>query len=193
MTKKIDLVENSFYWVKPFHADEFEPAKCRDRYRDGRLWFTFTNGSVMECKDAHEVVNLLPIGVTPESYLRNKMTPIKNLITMIENGLLKGEVEINELINSEIKEAKSSLEDILRCHSTKLSRESLKCLVFGSQPQMESFGSPLLKKAGHNYSDQYGRHSWESINSLSNEELWDLHLFCIDSWSRFKNKNNNEG
>lgn len=51
----IAVVSGSFYWVRPFHKDEFEPAKCKDRYGDGKLWFCFTNGSVMEVERAWEV------------------------------------------------------------------------------------------------------------------------------------------
>ena len=51
----IAVVSGSFYWVRPFHKDEFEPAKCRDRNGDGKLWFCFTNGSVMEVERAWEV------------------------------------------------------------------------------------------------------------------------------------------
>jgi hypothetical protein len=51
----IAVVSGSFYWVRPFHEDEFEPAKCRDRNGDGKLWFCFTNGSVMEVERAWEV------------------------------------------------------------------------------------------------------------------------------------------
>jgi hypothetical protein len=42
--------------------------------------------------------------------IRNKLSPFKNLITLIENGLLKGDVEIHILIQEEIKECKKSIE-----------------------------------------------------------------------------------
>jgi len=49
------IVNGSFYWVKPFYNDEFEPAKVKDRHQNGVLYFYFTNGSVMEIDRAWEV------------------------------------------------------------------------------------------------------------------------------------------
>ena len=49
------VINGEFYWVRPFSKDEFEPAKCKDRLGDGKLWFCFTNGSVMEVERAWEV------------------------------------------------------------------------------------------------------------------------------------------
>ena len=49
------VVGGSFYWVTPFQGDEFEPAKARDRYENGELYFCFTNGSVLEVERAWEV------------------------------------------------------------------------------------------------------------------------------------------
>ena len=54
----IAVVSGSFYWVRPFHKDEFEPAKCRDRYGKGNLYFCFTNGSIMEVERAYDYRDL---------------------------------------------------------------------------------------------------------------------------------------
>lgn len=54
----IAIVSGSFYWVRPFKGDDFEPAKCKDRYGNGNLYFCFTNGSVMEVERAWEVESL---------------------------------------------------------------------------------------------------------------------------------------
>lgn len=51
----VTITEGDYYWVKPFSKSEFEPAKCKDRYRNGLLWFCFTDGSVMEIKSAWAV------------------------------------------------------------------------------------------------------------------------------------------
>lgn len=51
----ISIMKDNFYWVRPFEKDEFEVARCKDRYRNGKLWFCFTNGSVMEVERAWEV------------------------------------------------------------------------------------------------------------------------------------------
>lgn len=51
----ITLVSGSFYWVRPYHRDDFEPAKCKERYGHKGLWFCFTDGSVMEVERAWEV------------------------------------------------------------------------------------------------------------------------------------------
>ncbi len=41
--------------------------------------------------------------------VRNKLSPIKNLIAMFENGLAKGNVEMHELVLKEIEECKKSI------------------------------------------------------------------------------------
>ncbi len=64
-----------------------------------------------------------------------------------------------------------------------LNRKSLEALVKGSEPYYSQFDNPLVKKAGHSYSDQYGRTSWDSLSKLTDEELYQLHLICRDSWS----------
>jgi hypothetical protein len=53
----IPIIENNFYWVKPFEKDYFEPAKCRNRSSikdQSKLFFCFTNGSVIEVERAWE-------------------------------------------------------------------------------------------------------------------------------------------
>ncbi len=42
--------------------------------------------------------------------IRNKLSPLKNLISMIENGLVKGNVEIYDLVLKEIEQCKKSIE-----------------------------------------------------------------------------------
>lgn len=59
-----------------------------------------------------------------------------------------------------------------------LDREGLKILVQGTQPDYRVFENSLLKKAGHSYSDQYGRNSWSSLDNLSDNELYQLYLIC---------------
>lgn len=50
-----DVVSGSFYWVRPFQKDEFEPAKCKELYGTDKLYFFFINGSRMEVERAWEV------------------------------------------------------------------------------------------------------------------------------------------
>jgi len=52
-----------------------------------------------------------------------------------------------------------------------LNRKGLETLVKGSSPYYSEFDNPLVKKAGHSYSDQYGRTSWDSLNKLTENEL----------------------
>jgi hypothetical protein len=42
--------------------------------------------------------------------IRNKLSPFKNLIRMIENGLVKGSVETHDLVLKEIEQCKESIE-----------------------------------------------------------------------------------
>ena len=41
--------------------------------------------------------------------IRNKLSPIKNLIAMLENGLVKGNVEMHDLVLKEIEACKESV------------------------------------------------------------------------------------
>ncbi len=65
----------------------------------------------------------------------------------------------------------------------KLDRKGLEILVNGSQPYYSEFDNPLVKKAGHDYSDQYGITSWKSLQNLTDDELYQLYLICRNSWS----------
>lgn len=64
-----------------------------------------------------------------------------------------------------------------------LDRKGLEILVLGSQPYYSVFDNPLVKKAGHDYSDQYGKTYWRSLNNLTDDELYQLYLICRNSWS----------
>jgi hypothetical protein len=59
-----------------------------------------------------------------------------------------------------------------------LDRKGLETLVKGSQPNYNQFQNPLVKKAGHEYSDQYGITNWRNLDKLSDDELYTLYLFC---------------
>jgi hypothetical protein len=41
--------------------------------------------------------------------VRNKLNPIVNLIAMLENGLVKGKIEMHDLVLSEIEQVKNSV------------------------------------------------------------------------------------
>jgi hypothetical protein len=41
--------------------------------------------------------------------IRNKLSPIKNLIAILENGLVKGNVEMHDLVLKEIEQCKKSI------------------------------------------------------------------------------------
>lgn len=63
-----------------------------------------------------------------------------------------------------------------------LNRKSLENLVKGSYPNYHEFDNLLVRKAGHRYYDQYGKTEWNSLSKLSDEELYQLHLICQNSW-----------
>lgn len=63
-----------------------------------------------------------------------------------------------------------------------LRRKDLEALVKGSCPSYSQFDNPLVKKAGHSYSDQYGRTNWNCLNNLTEEELYQLYQICDESW-----------
>ncbi|MCG8786489.1 hypothetical protein G1K66_12910 [Tenacibaculum finnmarkense] len=63
-----------------------------------------------------------------------------------------------------------------------LDKKGLITLVNGSYPHYNEFDNLLVKKAGHSYSDQYGRTDWSKLNSLTEDELYRLYLICRNSW-----------
>jgi len=60
-------------------------------------------------------------------------------------------------------------------------RKGLEILVSGCQPSYDVFDYPLVKKAEHEYSDQYNRTRWSKLSSLTEEELYELYLICRNS------------
>jgi len=44
----IPVVSGSYYWVKTYKDRDYEPAKCRDYYGNGKMYFCFTSGGIME-------------------------------------------------------------------------------------------------------------------------------------------------
>lgn len=63
-----------------------------------------------------------------------------------------------------------------------LDRKVLEILVKGSQPYYNEFDNQLVKKAGHDYSDKYGRTSWQNLDALTDDELYEVYLICRNSW-----------
>ena len=41
--------------------------------------------------------------------IRNKLSPFKNLIAMLENGLMKGTIEVHPYIQKEMEQCKKSI------------------------------------------------------------------------------------
>lgn len=66
--------------------------------------------------------------------------------------------------------------------NVELITKDLQNLVKGVSPHYSQFDNPLVKKAGHEYSDQYGITYWYKLDSLSDQELWDLYHICKSSW-----------
>lgn len=62
-----------------------------------------------------------------------------------------------------------------------LDRKGLEILVYGSVPDYNEFNNPLVKKAGHYYSDQYGRTGWRKLSALTDEELYEVYIICRNS------------
>ena len=64
-----------------------------------------------------------------------------------------------------------------------LTRTELLALVKGQPPYYSEFDNPLVIKAKHSYSDQYGRTEWYNLRDLTDDELWQLYVICRDSWN----------
>lgn len=73
-TSTAPLIEDKFYWVKPYHGEDFEPAKCKDFYGNGSMYFRFTNGGIMEAKSVWEYKDL--------AYIEETKEPIKVQLTI---------------------------------------------------------------------------------------------------------------
>ncbi len=63
-----------------------------------------------------------------------------------------------------------------------LDKEGLKILVRGCNPNYSAMDHPLVKKAGHFYSDQYGQTNWYKLEDLTENELHEVYLICRKSW-----------
>lgn len=67
--------------------------------------------------------------------------------------------------------------------NVQLSRGDLAALVNGSYPSYLAFDNPLVVKAGHSYLVKAGKTSWDSLDKLTDEELWQLRNICVKSWT----------
>lgn len=63
-----------------------------------------------------------------------------------------------------------------------LDRHDLKALVKGSIPEFKDFNNPLIMKAGHLYSDQYGQTCWNNLGELTDDELWEVYIICKNKY-----------
>jgi len=59
-----------------------------------------------------------------------------------------------------------------------IDRKDLEALVKGYGVSYSGFSHPLVKMAGHSYSDQYGRTYWSSLDKLTDAELYMLYCVC---------------
>jgi hypothetical protein len=60
-----------------------------------------------KCEPVEELEEGKVFGI---SDIRNKLSPIVNVIEMIENGLMEGTIDVHSLIFEEIKQVKKSIE-----------------------------------------------------------------------------------
>jgi hypothetical protein len=63
-----------------------------------------------------------------------------------------------------------------------LDRKGLEDLVKGTYPHYYEFDNPLVKKAGHQYTEAYGSTMWHNLKELTEDELMLLYKICKDSW-----------
>lgn len=59
-----------------------------------------------------------------------------------------------------------------------LDRYDLERLVKSISINYIDFGNELVKKAGHSYSEPYGRTYWDNLDKLTDDELFDLYKLC---------------
>lgn len=65
-----------------------------------------------------------------------------------------------------------------------IDRQDFIALIKGYGIHYSEFDNPLVKKAGHSYRDQYGIHDWDSLEILSDDELYKLYLISKNSWQK---------
>jgi hypothetical protein len=65
-----------------------------------------------------------------------------------------------------------------------LNTEDLKSLVKGKSINYSEFENKLVVKAGHSYTDCYGRTDWNSLDKLTDEELFELYTICKLSFKK---------
>jgi hypothetical protein len=46
----IPVNNGSYYWVKCFTDDNYEPTVATDYYKNGTMYFKFLNGAIRECR-----------------------------------------------------------------------------------------------------------------------------------------------
>ena len=63
-----------------------------------------------------------------------------------------------------------------------LDREDLLSLVKGKTPYYSVFEEPIVKKNGKWIGGHVDKWQWGNIESLSNEELFELYTICKNSW-----------
>jgi len=67
-----------------------------------------------------------------------------------------------------------------------LDRKDLENLLKATYPTYNQFDNQfdneLVKKAGHEYSDAYGKTYWTKLGLLTDDELQQLYKLCKDSW-----------
>lgn len=59
-----------------------------------------------------------------------------------------------------------------------LNRKDIISLIKGTSVIYGQFNNHLVIKAGHSYSDQYGRTEWSNLDNLTEDELWELYTIC---------------
>jgi hypothetical protein len=90
---------------------------------------------------------------------------ILGIIPNISEEVPKESIEVEEMVN------------------IGLDRKGLETLVKGSSPYYTAFSNDLVKRGGHYYSDQYGKTTWNTLGSLTNDELYQLYVICRNSWN----------
>ena len=78
--------------------------------------------------------------------INNKLTPIKNLIAMLENGLVTGEVAMHDLVFKELEGCKESINYLKSINTTFNTIESYLTSVSNSITELENSFMPSLIK-----------------------------------------------
>jgi hypothetical protein len=120
---------------------------------------------------------------------RKRATELANLLGKTSVDYHNKDIAI-DFIEEELRKPKEGFDQASGRPYLKLEldRKGLETLVKGSYPAYDAFDHKLVNKAGHSYTDFNGKTHWDSLEKLTELELYFLYLVCRRSWNNNKTR-----